>query len=810
MRCSAALSALFAGMIALAGCAEKPRPSAGDAAGEGAKESAAPRAKPGRIAVAKLPEDRASIERILPEGTIAYLSVDDPAGAHADIMKTALGRILTEEEVLTFLGKPLGQLAKVMAQVEKIYGASLDDIRRAFAGQLAVALVKLGPGAGREPDYAVLAAARLTDADAAGRVFDWAVGTVTSAMPPDALRNIGTAGWRGVVLPLDRDAELSVALGEGLVAVTIANPGDETLHGLMAAASRTPARSLALSAEYEHVVSRLGAERIWTFFLSGDRLREALLAIGRKEDPEGTKTAERVIDKLGLRSVHGIGASWAAEPPGIVQRTYVHAPAPRKGLLALASEEPLGDGTLRLAHGELLSFTAASFKFASAMELVRGIALALDESEKLTDALAQAREALGMDIETDLLRHLGDEVAFIIVPPEVGGMNPLLGGVGGISVVVELRNADAFSGTLEKLLAMADAAMQSAQAGSMGELAYLGTRLRYARFLGGTISPTVAVAGDRLIVAGSLSTAKELVRLCLKGDAEPLVQSDEFKALLVHVGGRVGPSLIYSDTKQGVTTAVSLAGLRAGIVGPIMARGRPTPAAGGPLELGRFTDWVDLALLPSPRSLTRHLFPQIGTSIVDDDGFLAMNYGPMGGLGMPSLTGTSGAAVIAAIAIPNLLASKMVSNEAAAIAGMRAYLGAQNTFHRTDFYGKGALVYANPKDGRGFPDLYEVGGEKIKLIDEMFAKATVDGTPKAGYYFADLEYDDYAIDCGLCAAPAAYNSTGRNIFIIDVMGTIYQMDATGTYPGIETGDRVKPLTKYPSTKELQTRWLPVE
>ena len=180
-------------------------------------------------------------------------------------------------------------------------------------------------------------------------------------------------------------------------------------------------------------------------------------------------------------------------------------------------------------------------------------------------------------------------------------------------------------------------------------------------------------------------------------------------------------------------------------------------------------------------------------------------------------------AVIAAIAIPNLLASKMVSNEAAAIAGMRAYLGAQNTFHRTAFYGvaKG-LVYANPSSaqggGTGYPDMYRIGfvggttgtGELLRLIDITFASAHFDITgalskSKAGYKYDDVEFGDYSIDCGLCAAPASYNRSGRNLFIIDVMGTVYQKDAAKT-----TGDTVVPETVYPTVTVLQASWLPVE
>ena len=164
--------------------------------------------------------------------------------------------------------------------------------------------------------------------------------------------------------------------------------------------------------------------------------------------------------------------------------------------------------------------------------------------------------------------------------------------------------------------------------------------------------------------------------------------------------------------------------------------------------------------------------------------------------------------VVAAIAIPNLVASRAASNEAAAIASLRAYLSAQSTFRRTDFYGKGMRVYANPSDGKGFPDLYEVGGNRLTLIDSRFAEATSPASAKFGYYFADIEYDDYSNDCGLCAVPAAYNRSGRNVFIVDATGTVYQKDAAALHPGIMTGDPVPPVTVYPGAAEIAT-WLPV-
>ncbi len=101
------------------------------------------------------------------------------------------------------------------------------------------------------------------------------------------------------------------------------------------------------------------------------------------------------------------------------------------------------------------------------------------------------------------------------------------------------------------------------------------------------------------------------------------------------------------------------------------------------------------------------------------------------------------------------------------------------------------------KDGKGLADLYKLpNGKHLKLIDMLFARATSADSPRAGYYFVDIKYDDYTIDCTLCAVPARYGATGRNTFIIDVTGVAYQKDNGG-----------KPVTVYPDV--AKAGWIPV-
>ncbi len=160
--------------------------------------------------------------------------------------------------------------------------------------------------------------------------------------------------------------------------------------------------------------------------------------------------------------------------------------------------------------------------------------------------------------------------------------------------------------------------------------------------------------------------------------------------------------------------------------------------------------------------------------------------------------------LLIAMVMPYLLSSKMVSNEDAMIAGLRAYLRAQEEFHKEDRYGIGRNVYANPTDGSGFPDLYQIGGpgsegRMMRLIDITFAVAAVGGKPKAGYSFADITGDasgpyDYTKQFGLCAFRQWWSRSALNVFIINHDGCVYFKNIR-EFPGAEVDQgRVPPVT----------------
>ena len=153
-------------------------------------------------------------------------------------------------------------------------------------------------------------------------------------------------------------------------------------------------------------------------------------------------------------------------------------------------------------------------------------------------------------------------------------------------------------------------------------------------------------------------------------------------------------------------------------------------------------------------------------------------------------------AIIAAIAIPNLLRSRMAANETAAIAACKSFATAEDIYRRTDYNKDGALEYAQALSGVN--SLFETvaGTGDLALIDRSFANAEGlpggTATPKAGYVFQVMTTQGSNASGGartfidgnsrmtlgyaLEASASQYDGVGRNTFMISNAGTIYEQD----------------------------------
>ena len=129
--------------------------------------------------------------------------------------------------------------------------------------------------------------------------------------------------------------------------------------------------------------------------------------------------------------------------------------------------------------------------------------------------------------------------------------------------------------------------------------------------------------------------------------------------------------------------------------------------------------------------------------------------------------------IIAAIAIPNLLASKRAANEGSAVASIRTLTSAEATYQATS----GAGSY-------GDLAALQAGG----LIDAALAGSGT--TPKSGYNFvATTATSDYLVTASTAVA-SGMAATGTRNFASDATGMITYKPASTTAMGSNNGTAI--------------------
>ncbi len=126
-------------------------------------------------------------------------------------------------------------------------------------------------------------------------------------------------------------------------------------------------------------------------------------------------------------------------------------------------------------------------------------------------------------------------------------------------------------------------------------------------------------------------------------------------------------------------------------------------------------------------------------------------------------------AIIAAIAIPNLLRSRIQSNESAAIGNLRTVLGSENAYNSAKgVYGSYAALTT---------------GSTPPFLDGTWPGA------KSGYTFAEIGLGTGANSFNATAVPVGQGTTGSRGFIVDESGVIKAAAAGATSGGSPIGQQ---------------------
>ena len=215
---------------------------------------------------------------------------------------------------------------------------------------------------------------------------------------------------------------------------------------------------LAASSRFQDAWTRLNADGPIVGYVDLPRISAYATewAVATQRSPRDVETLLKVLEALNLKGLGPIAFSSGFDGQRWRSDYFLAAPAPRTGLAALLEAPAISEQDLALPPANADWVGLLSFDFGQVVDLTRATLAAADPAaaDQFEQALAQASTAIGIDVETRLLRGLGTSWVVFNDPALAGDsaaglvlMNPLQDpeGVGqGLRAVQALGNLALF------------------------------------------------------------------------------------------------------------------------------------------------------------------------------------------------------------------------------------------------------------------------------------------------------------------------------------------------------------------------------
>jgi len=635
-------------------------------------------------------------EKLVPESTFVYFTVPNLNKVAENFRRTALYALWREPSVKDFMVEPLERSQAMRDKIEGTIGVGLSVLKRVLNGQVAVSLFWREGKRGNLD--AVIVADCIADRD---RFEDIVYALLKRGCPP-----VGeNAQWKSEVISGVTVYTRSATRGpifycylKDTFVFAVSKSGIEEVIKNFKGEKGAP---LSEKPEFKLVLQRISGENpIAALYVDTDEILEGL----------ADKIGEDIVEKLrtaGVDSIKAIGYGIGYEDTGIKEKICLYAPKEsRKGFANLLNLPRGEKKLLEAVPAGALSVSHANVDFQSLWEGAMNALKVLDEGAygTLQEALASAEKATGVNIEKDLIRSLGNEIAGYIMPPTEGEERPKT------VQLIKVKNVAKATKSLEALFKSvvpgAAVPLPAAPKPTEAVNAYWAAtqhrnhtiRVLTSRQRELPISIAYAVVGDIII----LSTSTGAVRKALDHidqKTPSIIDDDDYKLVVSHLSEE-NSAINYFDLKQGM-----------------MILHKKALSAKGALE--GFEMPFSFAKLPPEDVLARHMFGLATAAVSDDAGLTVETYSPMGNLGtIASSTVLASMALPASINIRDRVTSMMCKRNLVAVGrALRAY-AAKNAGNLPDPGRQAKLLVdggfvPNPKifycpatedDPRTFPD----------------------------------------------------------------------------------------------------------
>ncbi len=345
--------------------------------------------------------------------------------------------------------------------------------------------------------------------------------------------------------------------------------------------------------------------------------------------------AHRIATALGLDEVEAAGYGMAFKGDGMLDSIVVDAPRTSHGLMKAFAMKPASRKSFGWAPSTAFLVEETAFSLSGLTAHVRDIAGRIDP-EALTDVerfLREGKEALGVDLEQELLGGLSDDLGYWLAMPETGGLYPEL------CLSIGVKDAAAYEKTVEKVAdgILAQVSKHERVAASRRVIEWHGKRLHVIdlAYVEGRkpvpFQPTICFADGRMLVTLVPHAMKETLLRKEAGGAG-LAGEEDVKALLAAAPEGTG-SIAYLDLQAILNLAYDT-----GV--PLLQTVAKPNVLGVPVRL----DW---AQLPAARSM-RPYFRSMGVFSACDGKSLRISIHSPTGIVVPlALVGAVAATFVA-------------------------------------------------------------------------------------------------------------------------------------------------------------------
>jgi len=538
------------------------------------------------------------VQHFLPADAIVSLCY---YGDNPDIQKTAFYQLCQEPEVKESLASVRRAIIDVTGPARDFLQAHLAKLEPLLGCHVGIALL---PGEGPGPPQ-VLVVARFVGVPDAARKSAEAFLAELAALAQDRVAKAQVAGMA------------VTRIGEGPGALTY---GFQDGYLLLATSPRALERALARNVAKVARSAGFGASL-------GSGTRVALLLynhavvmerFGARANP-GTRA---ILDSLGLYHVRSVALRLGAKGRALVGTLFVHTTGERRGLLRALAPAPVDRSLLRLAPRDAGVAWAMNVDapelYNAVVGVVHAIGVVVDHAD-VRGAIAAFEQRAGMSLSRDVFGTLG--LGTVITTASKSLLPSLI-------VSQAVKDGDRLEHSLAKLVAQLDTAVKAEVAPDGG------AALRTIRFGKHTIrylatprlpvplAPCYARVGDRVIFALTPIHLKDY--LAFLDNREPSVLESPGYRELAGLVPKNAASVSYSDFGESFVELY-------GIVGPLLTQLQAIPFAPA---------GIDLANLPSKRTVRKHMFGAISYTYVTKDRIVHECHSPMGfGLLGPLPTG---------------------------------------------------------------------------------------------------------------------------------------------------------------------------